>query len=114
MSSALQKLVIRKAQKYKSAMEVSFRTVRLAAAYSAVATVKRANGTAGAKLQRGMQNAAKTRLSVAAEMAAFANVTTTTRVTPHAVLDYAYWQLVIGEASTRTMPPLHDLLLKAR
>ena len=113
MSSALQKLLIRKAQKYKSAMEVSFRTVRLAAAYSAVATVKRANGTAGAKLQRGMQNAAKTRLSVAAEMAAFANVTTT-RVTPHAVLDYAYWQLVIGEASTRTMPPLHDLLLKAR
>ena len=80
----------------------------------AFATVKRANGPAGAKLQRGMQNAAKTRLSVAAEMAAFANVTTTTRVTPHAVLDYAYWQLVIGEASTRTMPPLHDLLLKAR
>ena len=76
--------------------------------------MKLANGTAGAKRQIGMQNAAKTRLSVAAEMSAFANVSATARVTPHAVLDYAYWQLVIGEASTRTMPPLHDLLLKAR
>jgi hypothetical protein len=62
-----------------------------------------------------------TRLKVDAEIDAFRNVSVRlgARVTPHQVLDYAYWQLVMGETSSSAgMPegrlPLHDILLRPR
>ena len=113
IQSALAKLAIVEMQRKKSRKAVEFRTMRMAARFSAVATVALAAGEAGKVKQRGLTNAAKTRQTVLAEMHAFENVTTTARVSAHDVLDYAYWQLVVGDTAQglRERLPLHDMLI---
>ena len=77
----------------------------------------------------GILHALQTQQTVSAEIDAFANVTQRVgggggggwglpgmareRVTPHQVLDYAFWQLVIGDTAGGKAGrlPLHDLLL---
>ena len=118
LTSALAKLAITERTRFKAAKAVEFRAVTLAARYSLVAFVARAHGRARERTQRALANAAITRQTVAAELAAFGNVTERLggRVSPHEVLDYAYWQLVVGESAPglRAKPPLHDLLLGGR
>jgi hypothetical protein len=92
----------------------------LAAQYTSLQTVTHAHGSASRARERGKGNAAKLTATVAAEMDAFSNVSAhgfTQGVTPHQVLDYAYWQLVTGESprgSVSRRAPLHDILLKRR
>jgi hypothetical protein len=118
MTSALVKMRIVEAEKFKRRRAVEFRTIALAARYAYVATVATARGAAGARQQRGRANAALTRQTVAAEVDAFANVSEGlgARVTPREVLDYAYWQFVVGDSAPglRTRLPLHDILLGRR
>ena len=129
MQSALARLQITWAEKIKIVRIVQFRTMTIAARYAYVATVALAHGQAGAARQRGLSNAAVTQQTVSAEMQAFSNVTeglsaggggegggggswtASGRITPHQVLDYAFWQLVVADAATSSRLPLHDLLL---
>ena len=141
MDSAVSRLQIEQAERIKQRRKVQFRTLRMAATYAMVATVNRARGRAAEVLQRGLANAIQTRQTVSAEIDAFANVSDRIgdgagvhgggglpsavvqsavalhgpgeRVTPHQVLDYAFWQLVMGKgaAGQHTRLPLHDLLL---
>ena len=93
--------------------KVEFRTAVMAARLALLAYVEVAKGNANSTVRGAEANAARTRYSVEAEMRAFANVSAELhgRVTPHQVLDYAYWQLVIGDDMLSTRPPLHDILL---
>ena len=136
MESSVARLQIRLAERIKETRRVQFRTLRLAARYAQIVTVTIARGRAAIARQRGLLHAAQTMQTVRAEMEAFANVTerlgggsgagggggggwslpgaARERVTPHQVLDYAFWQLVIGDTpgGKAGRLPLHDLLLK--
>ena len=121
MRSSLAQLSIEQTRRMKAARAVEFRTLVLAAHYAYTATLAVARGDAGRRRQLAIASAAMTRLKVDAEIDAFRNVSERlgARVTPHQVLDYAYWQLVMGETSSSAgMPegrlPLHDILLRPR
>jgi hypothetical protein len=114
MSSALARLSITRVEHVKLVKQVEFRTLALAARYTYLATVATAHGTAAQRWQQGVSNAATLKQTVAAEMQAFANVSQRVgQVSPRDVLDYAWWQLAIGEdpVGKRQRPPLHDILL---
>lgn len=118
MGSGLAKLAIVQMEKTKARRTVELRTLRLIASYASVATVALASGDARAVTQRAQANAAMTRQTVEAELHAFANVTEglggRRQVTAHDILDYAYWQLVVGDTApqgVRQRLPLHDMLI---
>ena len=118
MTSALMQLQIVAARRMQEARKVELRTLSLAARFEAVATVKRAGGAARSRRQRAAASVAMTQQTVDAEIAAFRNVSSRigSHVTPWQVLDYAYWQLGVGDTAPgmRDRPPLHDVLLGPR
>ena len=113
MSSVITRISILEAARFKARREVQFRTRALTARYQAVQLVALARGAAGRAAQRGRANAAKLAATVSREMEAFGNVSAADALTPHQVLDYAYWQLVVGDTAPglRQRLPLHDMLI---
>jgi len=113
LTSVITRLSILEAERYKEVRAVMLRTRELAARLSVVQTVIHAQGEASRARQRGIMHAAQMAATVSKEVEAFRNVSDTVGgVTPHQVLDYTYWQLMVGddpEAARRK--PLHDVLL---
>ena len=102
LHTVITRISILEAERFYAAKAVEFQIQTLAARYSAVQTVAQARGAAAQAAQRGRANAQMLAATVAREIDAFANVSnevsaTGPSVTPHEVLDYAYWQLVLTE-----------------
>jgi len=113
LTSVITRLQTLEAERFKSVRAVMLRTLALAARYNGVQRVTRAHGEASVKRQRGISLATQVAQTVGKEIEAFANVSQRMGdVTPHQVLDYAYWQLFVGDdAELARRKPLHDILL---
>ena len=114
LTSAVTRLGITHAKARKRMMMVVFRAQSLVARYDALATLARARGEASTARQRGVGNALVLARAVDAEVSAFGNVSSATRITPRQVLQYAWWERLVGsrQLGGRTRLPLHDILLR--
>eukprot|EP00966_Prymnesium_polylepis_P164928 3813274-Prymnesium_polylepis.1 len=96
LQMATAKLERSRAERYRDAMAVTFEAMAMAARYQYTQAINRAVGHASEESQRGLTTATVVARTVAAEMAAFANVSRATAIAPLEVLQYAYFDQVVG------------------
>lgn len=94
--SAQTKLQVKQAERYKQVMRVAFDIMQLSATYQRTITVKRANGTAAARLETAEANCAMTEQTVSAELGAYRNLTGGLRVAPEQLLGYSWFDRVVA------------------
>lgn len=95
---------ITRSLRFKENMQVTFATQRMVAEQSANQTVIKAGGVASQTMQRARANAQMTEQTVRAEIAAFANLTSTLSFSSENTLNYLWWDALQSTAAQPGAP----------
>ena len=95
---------ITRSMRFKENMQVTFSTQRMVAEQNANQTVIKAGGVASQTMQRARANAQMTEQTVRAEIAAFANLTSTLSFSSENTLNYLWWDALQSAAAQPGAP----------
>lgn len=96
LQTATTRLRIIQGRRYKAAMKVAFEALAMVARYNYTVKVNLAIGAARAVAQLALATATQTSQTVSAEMAAFANVSRGIPIEPVEVLQYSWFNQLLG------------------